>query len=56
MREYERYRFVINLRDWLKEEVKIWIEVVKMVYGIEVDFNGGCIVVEVVEVGVWLVK
>lgn len=27
--------------EWLKEEVRIWVDVVEMVYGIEVEFRGG---------------
>lgn len=37
LREHKRERSVLNLRDWLKEEVRIRVEAVEMAHGIEAE-------------------
>ena len=37
MNEHSKERSVLSLRDWLKEEVSIRVEVIEMAYGINLD-------------------
>ena len=43
LREHEKDRSVFSLWDWLKEEVKIWVQAVEMAHWIEVETVGAAV-------------